>query len=203
MIGIRKASLTLAVLAVPLCGCEDPTAWRDVLPMNWYHTPSTSMEPTFPVGARFTAVSVKASDLKRGDVVIVQTSRGEDYIKRVAGLPSDTIALQYGIVILNGEPVEQTPAGRHVIEDEQIGRQEFQRLKEQFPGEADSHFILDQRESTGDDYREIALGKDQYFLLGDNRDNAADSRFDEVVRGLGVVSGSRITRKVRAGGEDD
>ncbi len=203
MIGIRKASLTLAVLAVPLCGCEDPTAWRDVLPMNWYHTTSTSMEPTFPVGARFTAVSVNASDLKRGDVVIVQTSRGEDYVKRVAGLPGDTIALQNGIVILNGQPVTQTPAGRHVIEDEQIGRQEFQRLKEQFPGEADFHFILDEKDSPGDEYAEVTLGNDQYFMLGDNRDNAADSRFDEVVRGLGVVSGNRIVRKVSTGGEND
>ncbi len=179
-----------------LAACDDPTAWRDVLPVNWYYVPSTSMEPTLAIGDRFTATSVSADDLSRGDIVIVETSRGEDHVKRLVGLPGDTVALENGIVILNGEPIEQSRAGRHVIEDEEYGPQDIQRLKEQFPGEERPHFILDERSSFGDEYGPVILDENQYFLLGDNRDNAADSRFGEEVRGLGLVTGSQITRKV-------
>ncbi len=196
MTSIALRALALPLLVLPLAGCDDPTAWRDVLPVNWYYVPSTSMEPTLAIGDRFSATSVSADDLSRGDIVIVETSRGEDYVKRLVGLPGDTVALENGIVILNDEPIEQSRAGRHIIEDEEYGPQDLQRLKEQFPGEKRPHFILDERSSFGDEYGPVILGDNQYFLLGDNRDNAADSRFGEEARGLGLVAGSQITRKV-------
>ncbi|MEL7198156.1 MAG: signal peptidase I [Pseudomonadota bacterium] len=180
-----------------LSGCDDPANWREqILPTNRYYVASTSMEPTFPKDATLSASWVDASDLSRGDVVMVKHSSGEYYILRIVGLPGDKVALSKGIVVLNDEEIEQKPAGFHVIEDSELGPISMARFSERLPGAKSAHFVLDEGPTMGDDFQAVTLGDGEYFLLGDNRDRSADSRFGPELRGLGIADGKQITRLV-------
>ena len=136
-----------------------------------------------------------------GDIVVpVPPYRAEDYIKRVIALPGDRIAVVNGRVILNGEPVpqEQEPEVRIPVADEQLcggircmadfepyrvrladGREYYEppTLRETLPNGA-SYLVIDHYQgSQGDNYDEITVPDGHVFLMGDNRDHSADSRF--------------------------
>ena len=152
------------------------------------------MEPTLQKGMHVAAKRVTAGDLSRGDIVIIRKGE-DDWVMRLAALPGDRIALVDGTVVLNGEPVEQRAAGRRTYFDGYEDR-EAAILVERLPGEGRAHRILDTGQSPADDMPEIELGPDRYFVLGDNRDNAADSRHPNPF-GLGIVRGEQIRRRVQ------
>ena len=140
---------------------------------------------------------------ERGDVVIVTPPGGrEDYIKRVIGLPGDTIELRGGRLVLNGEPVKSevrpaamipvdtnSPCGLGQFWDRRVETPQglFCRLpivRETLPNGVHYDTIDDGR-SQGDDFGPIKVGANQVFLMGDNRDHSADSRFSLAEQGLG------------------
>ncbi len=141
---------------------------------------------------------------ERGDVVIaVQPSTGHDLIKRVIGLPGDTVEVRGGILYLNGRPVprEKRPAAMIPIDPNtrcafgaygdfrQAGAdgRTYCRLpiyRETLPN-GRSYDTVDLGASSGDDYPRITVPKDHVFLMGDNRDDSADSRFPTSELGLG------------------
>ena len=132
---------------------------------------------------------------KRGDIVIVTPpDSNEDYIKRVIGLPGDTVEVRGGRVILNGQMVkwERRPPAMIPVDAnvpcgiEFSGRlvqtadgKDYCRLpivRETLPGGA-TYDTIDLGRSPGDDYGPVTVGPGQVFLMGDNRDRSADSRF--------------------------
>ena len=132
---------------------------------------------------------------KRGDVVILTPpGQNSDYIKRVIGLPGDTIAVRGGRVILNGKPVKSVVRPPVMVPvDANAPCEEgfmgflvrssdgalFCRLpvvRESLPG-GPSYDTIDLGNSEGDDFGPIAVPAGHVFLMGDNRDRSADSRF--------------------------
>ncbi len=142
---------------------------------------------------------------KRGDIVIVTPpGKNEDYIKRVIGLPGDTIEVRNGRLLLNGRPVkaERRPPALVPVDENVLcdlpelpdarasgsdGR-EYCRLpvvRETLPNGV-SYDTLDLSSfSNGDSYPATRVPANHLFLMGDNRDRSADSRFSDVEQGLG------------------
>ncbi|MDG2534520.1 signal peptidase I [Sphingomonas sp. HITSZ_GF] len=142
---------------------------------------------------------------ERGDVVIVTPpGTNTDYIKRVIGLPGDTIGVRGGIVYLNGQPVpRRAMADRYIPVDANTrcspdqypglrvmrGDRLYCRLpifRETLPnGRSYDTVDLGFFPGRGDNYPEIRVPKGKVFLMGDNRDRSADSRFTLAENGLG------------------
>ena len=141
----------------------------------------------------------------RGDVVIVTPPGTQnDYIKRVIGLPGDRLEVRGGTVILNGVPVKRGPVHDTLIpvdtnspcsEDEYPGARETRAdgamicrlptITETLPN-GRRFDTIEMGWSPGDDYGPITIPAAHVFLMGDNRDRSADSRFALTQLGLGV-----------------
>ena len=144
-----------------------------------------------------------SAEPERGDVVVFRhPSTGADFIKRLIGLPGDTVQMKDGVLWLNGQEVPQTPAGTF---EELMAPQGSQRniprcanapvgpggtcAKERFtetlPGGV-SHNILNIGQGAGDNTALFTVPEGQYFFMGDNRDNSQDSRFKRP-NGVGML----------------
>ena len=143
-----------------------------------------------------------------GDIVIpVHPTRNEDYIKRVVALPGDTIEVKDGRIILNGTPVkrEVVPPVRIPFEPELMceqgpcltnfeayrvrdadGSQWFEppTYRETLPNGA-TYLVIDHRNQFLDNFGPYTVPEGNVFVMGDNRDESADSRASAADRGLG------------------
>ncbi|MCZ8195610.1 MAG: signal peptidase I [Hyphomonadaceae bacterium] len=160
-----------------------------------FSIPSEGMDPTLRLGDRLVAKLGDSEPISRGDVLIFVLS-GEDLnksanISRVAAIPGDTFSMKDGVVSINRKPVILERLS-DVDRDAFGQKRPIKRFREQFLGEASSHEILEIEESPYDDFAEVKLGEDQYFLLGDNRDNSTDSRMGKDMSGPGIVNRSQI-----------
>ncbi|WP_296718304.1 signal peptidase I [Erythrobacter sp.] len=144
-----------------------------------------------------------------GDIVIpVHPIRNEDYIKRVVALPGDTIEVRGGQIILNGTPIkrEVVPPVRLPFEPglfcrnmpcldafEQYrvtgadGSEFFEppTWRETLPNGA-TYLTIDYRDQRLDNYGPYTVPEDHVFVMGDNRDESADSRAEAIESGLGA-----------------
>ncbi|MEO5372974.1 MAG: signal peptidase I [Alphaproteobacteria bacterium] len=126
---------------------------------------------------------ILATPPQRGDVAVfkVPTDNRTDYIKRVIGLPGDRIQMVGGILHINGVAVPRERIEDYVDREDRGGATRFVRYIETLPNGV-RHPIIEATD-TGqyDNTREYLVPEGQYFMMGDNRDNSADSRVVGVV----------------------
>lgn len=118
----------------------------------------------------------------RGDVVVFRLPSDPkiDYIKRVMGLPGDRIQVRDGTVYINDQELKQKPVDRFTTIENGVEHNVL-RFKETNP-EGRSYNILDENSFGEVDFTdEYVVPKGYYFMMGDNRDNSTDSRYQSEV----------------------
>ncbi|MEE4347866.1 MAG: signal peptidase I [Paracoccaceae bacterium] len=141
---------------------------------------------------------------QRGDVVVFRHPvNGQDYIKRLVGLPGETVQVIGGVLHIIGQPVQVQDDG---IFEEVMTAQGPQRLRprcengpvgeggaclksrqiETLP-EGRTHAILNIARQSSDDTPLYTVPAGHYFFMGDNRDNSTDSRVPQQAGGVGFV----------------
>ncbi len=134
---------------------------------------------SFPFGPPIFDGRIWGSQPQRGDVVVFKfpPNPSVDYIKRVIGLPGDTIQMKEGQLYINGEPVKREKVGQIDNPDITEVARPVDVYKETLPNGV-SYDTLDlSPNSIGDNTREFVVPPGHYFMMGDNRDNSSDSRF--------------------------
>ncbi|MCY7271409.1 MAG: signal peptidase I [Sphingomonas bacterium] len=188
-----------------------------------FSIPSGSMLPTMAIGdylfvakwpygfsrfsfpGRIPSFSGRVFDRlpERGDVVIFKRpdAVGADWVKRVIGLPGDTVAMRGGVLILNGRPVPKQKAGivRIAITPNSpchlptaTSSCLYPSYRETLPN-GRSYLTIDQLAGgPGDDFAPVTITAGKLFLMGDNRDDSLDSRFSLEQGGVGLVPTDRL-----------
>jgi signal peptidase I len=186
-----------------------------------YYVPSGSMEPTLQIGDELLAtkypygyssaslpVFLTLPDTRRiwgalprrGDIVVFRWpgDRSQIWVKRVVGLPGDRIALRDGRLWINGAPVGLNPDGLGGAESEDGSRQPVARFIETLPGNRKHTIFKHETDGELDNMAEIVVPPDHLFVMGDNRDNSADSRIPVKFGGVGLLPVSDLVGRVDA-----
>jgi signal peptidase I len=146
---------------------------------DWYVVPTGSMLPTIVQGDRifvdkmayrlevpFTDIEImQTGQPKRGDIVVFNSEKaGNRLVKRLIGEPGDRIAMFDNKLIINGEPVVYQNSENELQKTEYLGNV--------------AHFVqfIPVAEAR-DNFAEVIVPQGHYLVLGDNRNNSADSRY--------------------------
>ena len=181
-----------------------------------FYIPSSSMEPTllvgdrifvskytygysrhsFPFSPNFSNNRFFSKTPKRGDLVVFKTPADNrtDYIKRLIGLPGDTIQFVNGDLLINGNKIL-----RDEVETTKVIRcgnfkLETKSFKETLPNGVE-YLAVYKKRGTLQNTKQFVVPSDHFFLMGDNRDCSKDSRYlDSVgyVNNLNLVGEAQL-----------
>lgn len=191
----RTELRSILVLALALFSIRSSLA-------DWNDVPSGSMKPTILEGDRV-YVNKLAYDLKvpfttwhllqwadpqRGDIVVFFSPYdGQRLVKRVIGLPGDTIELRGDALVLNGKPVNYASLeNKPPLDLSAADRNSHLFATEQLPGRTHSIAIWPAVPARRD-FGPFKVPPGQYFMMGDNRDDSFDSRYYGPVRRQRIV----------------
>ena len=181
----RQGLIGMAVVVLLALGLRSAIA-------DWNDVPTGSMKPTILIGDRI-FVNKVAYDLTvpftswrvatwgapaRGDIVTCWSpADGARLVKRVVGVPGDVIAMQGGRLSVNGEPLAYEPLDDPALPAslgaEGAGKTFF---REHLPGHP--HVVAyDTARANARDFGPVTVPVGRYFMMGDNRDHSADSRY--------------------------
>ncbi len=129
---------------------------------------------------------------KRGEIVVFKTPEDNrtDYIKRVIGLPGDTIELKDNILYINEKKIEFEK-----ISNEKYKSFDVSRIKEVLPNNLSYEVYEFEKTFVGlntNNFNKIIIPEDKFFVLGDNRDNSQDSRFIGMIPRENLVGRAEI-----------
>ncbi len=196
----RQEIRPLLILALVLFSIRSSLA-------DWNDVPSGSMQPTILVGDRI-FVNKLAYDLKvpfttwhladwsnpqRGDIVVFYSPRdGTRLVKRVVGLPGDTVELRNEQLVINGTPADYAPLNAEISAQlPEAERQCSVFAIEQLPAHPHAVMAIPNLPAKRT-FGPVSVPEDHYFMMGDNRDNSFDSRY------FGVVERKQIVGKATA-----
>jgi signal peptidase I len=186
-----------------------------------FYVPSASMEPTLLIGDALLASKfpygystaslpihislpetgrVLAATPKRGDVVVFRWpgDRSQVWVKRVIGLPGDRIQVRGGVVWINGVATQVKPDGLGAAENDDGGSEPARRYVETLP-DGVSHPIFKLFDNGRlDNTAEVTVPDNHVFVMGDNRDNSADSRVPVRSGGVGLLPMDNLVGRVDA-----
>lgn len=164
---------------------------------DWNTVPTGSMKPTILEGDRilvnkmaydirvpFTHISLMhLSDPARGDIIIFDSKRSDNrLVKRVIGLPGDTVEMNNNILKINGNIIEYD-----VFSESSEGMDKIENLL------GVTHLVRTRLEDGSylSTFGPVSVPNEHYLVLGDNRDNSADSRVIGFVPRNEIVGRSR------------